>query len=628
MKHRADIDGLRALSVLLVVFYHADLLECHSGYVGVDVFFVISGYLVSQLILRDLDRGEFSLATFFARRIRRLLPCLLVVCLVTTGLGWFFMLPVDFQHLGTILMSQPFLAANLVYAKTTKFGYFGSTTVNYPLLHLWSLAVEEQFYVLFPLFLLYLVPRTRRLAAFAALFLASYALSAWVTASRPDFSYYLLPTRAFEILAGALAGQMVWRGALWFGELASWLAAIVIMLCGWLIPNGTPYPGTVALWPTLAAAVLLSLGAQRPSTLHRLLAWRPLAFIGLVSYSMYLWHWPFIALLRSSQLWKPHYGTYWCILLVPISYVSWRTIEQPLRRRSLTNKQSFGLAAASGLLLAGLGLLIWWNQGFPGRLPESARRLAAQEYTPNPYNREITLEKLQAGELHHFGMAGKTRLMLIGDSHTMAILPGLDEACKKAGISGLAIARSSTPPVYCVIRNTPGLSGQALRDFLAASQRKIDQENPEAVVLVGAWVGYQYQDGFAEGLAETIRACAAHGRRCFVMGQIPNVERKVPRALAYATWLHAPSQVAMPMEVQRKRNLDLQSSLANLPVTYIDPLPFFEGSQGSVAVERDGLALYRDEGHLSVDASRLFAPFLLRQLGLDGSSRPSLPKAR
>lgn len=614
MKHRDDIDGLRALSVLLVVFYHADLLQCHSGYVGVDVFFVISGYLVSQLILRDLDRGKFSLTTFFARRIRRLLPCLLAVCLVTTALGWFCMLPEEFKHLGSILISQPLLAANFVYAATTKFGYFGATTVNYPLMHLWSLAVEEQFYVVFPLLLLFVLPRAGRGWCFVGLFAASYGFSVASSELWPAAAYYLLPTRAFEMLAGVLAGQLQRAGPQWLRQVASWLALLVILISAWHIPSGVAYPGSVALWPTLAAAVLLWAGAHG-SSLHGLLALRPMAAIGLVSYSMYLWHWPAIALLRSNLLWKPHFGTYWLILLFPISYLSWRYIEQPLRRCPLSNGQSFAFAGAGGTVLAGLGLLIWLNQGFPQRLPVQAAKLAAQEYTPNPYNLEVTLEMIQAGQLHHFGAAGKTRLMLLGDSHAMAILPGLDEACKEAGISGLAVTHSSTPPLYCELDSQVGLRGQELRDFCAAFERKIQQEKPDQVLLVGAWWGYQREAGFAAGLAQTVKACPG---RCYLMGQIPNVEHKVPRALAYAAW-HGPRkawEIQVPMAVQGERNRQLQSMLSGLPVTYIDPLPFFAGPQGQVAVERDGLALYRDEGHISVDASRSFASLVLRALEL------------
>ena len=595
MKHRGDIDGLRALSVLLVVFYHADLLECHSGYIGVDVFFVISGYLVSQLIVRDLDRGQFSLQTFFARRIRRLLPCLLAVCLTTTALGWFFMLPEEFKHLGAVLISQPLLAANFVYALTTKFGYFGATTVNYPLLHLWSLGVEEQFYVLFPLWLMFFRPHR----SLVALFLVSYALSAWSSPLWPAHAYYLLPTRAFELLAGVLAARVNRSLPGWL----SWLALVVILAAAWGIPSGTPYPGWVALGPTLAAACLLS---QQGTSLHRLLAQRPLAFLGLISYSMYLWHWPLIALLRSSLLWKAHYGTYWLILLIPISYASWRYIEQPLRRRPISNAQSFAFAGAGGFSLAALGLIIWLNQGFPQRLPERAARLAGQEYTPNPYNLEITTEMIKQGQLHHFGSPGKTRLMVIGDSHAMAVLPGLDEACKARGISGLAITHSSTPPLNCDMTGSVGLRERELKDYCTEMQRKIQQEKPDKILLVAAWESYQHQPGFAQGLAETVRT-----GRCYVMGQVPNVAHKVPRALAYRAW-RGPREaweISVPLAQTRENNQQLKSVLSG--AGYLDPLPFFTGEHDLVAVERDGLSLYRDEGHLSVDASRPFANLLL-----------------
>lgn len=618
LKYRRDIDGLRAVSVLLVVFYHADLLKCRSGFVGVDVFFVISGYLVSQVILREMEAARFSLATFFARRIRRLLPALLAVCLLTPVAGWFLMLPEEYKHLGAVLISQPLLAANFVYAASMKFGYFGTTSENYPLLHLWSLAVEEQFYVVFPLLLLLIFPRlgrSGRISLFATLFLASYCFSVWSSPLWPVAAYFLLPTRAFEILAGVLAGQITWRAGALTRELVSWLAFVTILGFAWRIPDGSPFPGAIAVWPTLSAAALLWIGAQGGSFFHRQLSLRPLVAIGLGSYSMYLWHWPVIALLHSTLLWKPHFGTYLLILLFPISYASWRYIEQPLRRRPLSNGQAFRFAAGGGLAVAGLGLLIFLNLGFPGRVPEQSLKLAAQEFTLNPFVRDHTIEMIRAGDLSRLGVAGKTELMVIGDSHAMAVLPGLDEACRASSLSGLAVTRSSTPPLYCDLTHNSGLRGQELRSFCAAFRQRIALEKPEQILLVASWWNYQREPGFAEGLAETVRFCAADGRRCYLMGMVPDVARKVPRALAFGAWRGGHAwDIRVPLAEQSERNRHLQAMLTGLAVTYIDPLPYFEGEQGLVAVEKDGFANYRDEGHLSVDASRMFAPLLLRGL--------------
>jgi peptidoglycan/LPS O-acetylase OafA/YrhL len=618
LKYRKDIDGLRAVSVLLVVFFHADLLKCHSGFIGVDVFFVISGYLVSQVILREMEARRFSLATFFARRIRRLLPALVAVCLVTPVAGWFLMLPEEYKHLGLVLVSQPLLAANFVYAFSLKFGYFGTASENYPLLHLWSLAVEEQFYVLFPLLLLLIFSRLSRPARnslFSTIFLASFGFSVYASRLWPVPAYFLLPTRAFEILAGVLAGQLSGRPSAPLKESASWLALVTILSSAWRIPDGSPFPGSIALWPTLSAAVLLWVGSHGGSTLHRLLSLRFLVAVGLGSYSMYLWHWPVVALLRSSLLWKPHFGTYLLILLFPVSYVSWRYIEQPFRRRPLGNEQAFGFATGAGLALASLGMWLWLSQGVPGRVPEHSLQLAAQEFTPNPFIRDYTVEMIQQGQLSRFGLEGKTRLMVIGDSHAMAVLPGLDEVCQTSASGGLAVTRSSTPPLYCDLSHNTGLRGQELRDFCAAFRQRIGQAKPEKILLVASWWNYQREPGFAEGLAETVKYCAAGGRRCYLMGMVPDVARKVPRALAFAAWRGGHAwDIRVPLAEQAERNQQLQAMLMGLPVTYIDPLPFFRGEEGRVAVERDGYALYRDEGHLSVDGSRLFAPLLLQGL--------------
>ena len=346
-RYRPEIDGLRAIAVLAVVFFHAGI-GMPGGFIGVDVFFVISGYLITSLIIKDLQTDTFSLASFWERRARRIFPAAAAMVLIVLVAGWFLLLPTDYSTLAKAAAWQAVFAANFYFWKTTN--YFSGPADEQPLLHTWSLAVEEQFYLFVPLILIALFrsPRLRRrpilIFVFIVGFVASFAISIIAVSRAPGAAFYLLPTRAWELLAGSIVAVMpsiALTTSRWIRELFCWVGLAAIMIPCLLYSKETPFPGIAALPPCLGTALIIWASSRETSETRnyacRLLAWRPMVFIGLISYSIYLWHWPLFAFGRYLSI--TPLSSQFSMALVVASFIfaiaSWRLVETPYRKRTL-----------------------------------------------------------------------------------------------------------------------------------------------------------------------------------------------------------------------------------------------------------------------------------------------------
>jgi peptidoglycan/LPS O-acetylase OafA/YrhL len=376
--YRPDIDGLRALAVTPVLGFHAGIPGFSGGFIGVDIFFVISGYLISRIILRDIAISNFSMVTFAERRIRRILPALyamMAACLVP---AWFLMLPDDFENFGQSLAATALSANNILLYLTS--GYWGVTTEFKPLLHTWSLGLEEQFYVGYPL-LLVLLSRLRKswtawviaLIAAASLIMAQMCLPSMQTAV-----FLLLPFRMFELLTGA---GLAWLEANGGYRLATGcgLSPILVSNAGLLaiaasvilLKESSSVPGVAALIPISGAAALIACGPA-VTPVGRLLAWQPLVTIGTISYSLYLWHQPFLAFYRVTCTTPPTPAVLSLVVLtaVPLAWASWKWVETPFRHSKRISRPSvFVLAAVSTTAFVGIGIIIDVKAGFPSRVP-------------------------------------------------------------------------------------------------------------------------------------------------------------------------------------------------------------------------------------------------------------------
>ncbi|PID48757.1 MAG: acyltransferase [Proteobacteria bacterium] len=375
MQYRKELDGLRAVAVLPVMWYHAKLPWLTGGFTGVDIFFVISGYLITSILLSELQQERLSLLHFYERRARRILPALFWVLLVCLPFAWWLLLPHELAGFGRSLVAVAVFVSNLLFWQESD--YFSPDADLMPLLHTWSLAVEEQYYLLFPLLLALGWKLGKGKARWIALgitliALSSFMLSECLWRASQAANFYLLPSRAWELMLGALTALYLrYRSqpSGWLGQVGSLLGLAMIILGIFWLHTGLPFPGVYALLPTVGS-VLIILFAAPSNGIGRLLAWPPLVWIGLVSYSAYLWHQPLLVFSRIYWLDEPASG--WRILILVLTlllaWLSWRFIEQPIRQRQRFSRRFiFTLAIVGSLIFIGIGGGLVVGKGFPGR---------------------------------------------------------------------------------------------------------------------------------------------------------------------------------------------------------------------------------------------------------------------
>lgn len=371
--YRREIDGLRALAVVPVILFHAGFKAFSGGFVGVDIFFVISGYLITSIILAEKKTATFTLLGFYERRARRILPALFLVMAACVPVAWLMLLPDDMKDFSQSLTAVSVFASNLLFWH--KSGYFDSAAELRPLLHTWSLAVEEQYYVLFPVFLLSLwrFGKPRILIVFTALAMLSLALASWLVEREPSAAFYLLPTRAWELLLGAvIAFYLIERAPRNDGrrinQLAGLTGLLLILVAVVAFDQSTPFPGLYALVPASGTALIILFAT--PATLAgSLLASRLFVGVGLISYSAYLWHQPLFAFVRHGSLKPPSMSLmlFLAMLSICLAYVSWRFVERPFRRKgTISRTRLFAFAATGSALFASVGLAGHLTNGFEG----------------------------------------------------------------------------------------------------------------------------------------------------------------------------------------------------------------------------------------------------------------------
>ena len=638
--YRPEIDGLRAIAVLAVVLFHAGL-GVPGGYIGVDVFFVISGFLITSLIVKDLESGGFTLAHFWERRARRIIPAMMVVVLATLAAGWFLLLPSDYANLGRSAAWQSVFGANIHYYLNTS--YFTGAAEEKPLLHTWSLAVEEQFYMVVPLLLLVLFrfSRFRRpgilLLLFAAGITISLVASIYGVSHHPAFAFYLLPTRGWELLCGAFVAltPAAWslRSHPW-RECLCGLGLVGILIPCWLYNKTTPFPGLAAVPPCFGTALFIWASTTSPHpnskcslVIARFLSARPLVFVGLISYSLYLWHWPLFA-----------FGTYWALEPLSIGYrlgivvasflfavLSWRFVESPFRKKRLCTSQSamliFGVAGM--IFVLALGGVIVWGRGYPSRLPAKALEFESAKEDKAGIH-ELTAEIVRSGRLVPIGnpdLHMPISVLLWGDSHAMAAAPAFDQFLREAGLAGQQATASATAPVLDAYWRSEFTNEKEVRAFNKAVFDHIQQRGIPNVVLAGYWEFYTDERGSVPldaALLSTINRLVDAGVRPYILLQVPHPLIVAPKALAMASifdydldpFLAKPTgwnglygegnSLLKRIETAGGRILDPRSS-------------FFDNQKQCFVVERNGVSIYRDSHHLSATGARMMLIPLLRE---------------
>jgi len=616
--YRPDIDGLRAVAVLLVLAYHIGTRFAKGGFIGVDIFFVISGYLISKILLKELEQDRFSIAAFYVRRVRRIAPALVAVLVVTTLFAYFTLLPSELKEFSWSLIAAVFSVSNFFF--WSQAGYFDALASSKPLLHTWSLAVEEQFYLFFPLLLAFVFRRNRKwvMPMVVALAASSFLFSLWAVKFYPNLAFYWPLPRIWELMCGtclAIGAVPSIRSPLGRNA-ASLLGFSLIVYSGTLYTVATPFPGFAALAPCLGTALIIAAGTHGTTLVNRLLSLRPVVFLGLISYSLYLWHWPVIVFNSLGVGTEGLSLNVRKVLIATVSIVlgtlSWRFVERPFRSgvKGTPNSRIFavaGICAAVPTLVACIFLI---SGGMKSRFPPRAIEVAS--YLENP----------EAGDRWHYRIGScfitsltyfkdfdqstcltpdptKPNYLIFGDSHAAHLYYGLATEFPQDHMLQ-ATASGCMPFIKQVVHARPDCAeivDLVLKDYLPKSHLK-------AVLLGANWEPKDIDD-----IGKTLAYIKGLGVQPILFGPVVQYDTPLPRLLAVSI-KNSDATLAERHQLPMSRPLDLE--MANLAETVWDvPYVSYFGAlcQGKECLEyaSPDVPLQGDIAHFTARGSVAFA---------------------
>ncbi len=612
-RYRSDIDGLRAIAVMLVMNFHAFPEAMPGGFIGVDIFFVISGFLITGIIARELEAKHFSLATFYVRRIRRIFPALIVVLCAVLVLGWLWLLPAPYAALSSDVAASAAFAANI--ALMFQSGYFDVEAAKKPLLHLWSLGIEEQFYLAWPLILMLAARwRLRLLWVAAAIGVASFVANVALIGSDPIATFYLPFTRAWELAVGAVlacAWSRLDQGAA-ASNIRAGAGAVLIGASLALLNVHRSFPGWWAMLPVAGSALLLSAPAAWGNRV--LLGARPAVWIGLISYPLYLWHWPLLVLFAAIKFGALSDFEREGILLLStlLAVGTYWLVERPFRFGKPVPLKAVSLAGTMALV-AIAGAIVVQGKGFAFRLPPEIRAMTeVNQQTAQWRIHECLLDLVQDIKFAE-GCVERNRrplLLLWGDSTAGALMPGLRKAQqgRDFGIAQLT-ASSCVPIINADIAGAPNC--RANNDRVLAMVRQI---KPDIVLLHGTWEKY------LDHAAETVAALKATGARVVVLGPVPFWRYGLPNEVMRYWMLHHRLIPARSDEVDADRAIDDKMRAAMVPegaefISARDVLCDADGCLARLGDKASDLTA-SDQVHLTEEASALLLQSIIgRVLG-------------
>lgn len=514
--YRRELDGLRSIAVISVVLYHFEIPPFRGGFVGVDIFFVLSGFFIGGILWRQVtENGRIDYTDFLMRRIRRLAPAYFTMILVVSVFAYFLLLPFEYRSFGKEVVSSVLYFSNIIYFRDS--GYFDVGAENKVLLHTWSLSVEEQFYIFLPILMALLSRRTNLLfLAVVFVFLTSLAANIWLTPISQTATFYLFPFRAWELLTGvllAICGQR-YRLSWSVHPALSWIGIALVLVSVMFIPAGESFPGLLAIPPVLGTALLI-LNGRSDTIVNRLLSQPVPVFFGLISYSLYLWHWPIVTLAAYSS--NGDLGGLLKIALIALSVLlaglSWRFVETPVRRRgAIPNLPVLGAAAAASAVALSSGLFIYVRDGVPDRFPPEIRtHIDASGDFYQDFSRCRTPQTgAWAGvEICPIGPDGEPRVLIWGDSHVRAFKEGLEQAAWEAETSALLIWNAGCPPLFGLAKAESSTT-PAQDEACTATNRRIASaldslEDARSLLLIGRWSYYADGTGSGRDMNNTIR---------------------------------------------------------------------------------------------------------------------------
>lgn len=656
VQYRPDIDGLRAVAVLSVLFFHVGLTEFPGGFVGVDIFFVISGFLITSTIDKDLERGTFSFLGFYNRRMRRIFPALFAMCLAWTVILAAVLPPTRFLSFSMELAATAVFASNILFQfkDVDSGGYFAKAANEQFLLHTWSLSVEEQFYVVLPilLFLLRRASRRTKVGTIAALAFSSFVFSVVAVRFNPTMGFYSALSRAWELLLGSLlaiggAGHFLsgrYRTTFAFSGLVLMTVAI------FTYRRATPFPGAAALLPCLGAVLVIGAGQHGDSAPKRWLSSKPMVGVGLFSYSLYLWHWPIIAVTKYLTLGHLSFVLRLAIIVVSmgLAYLSLIVVERPfrVRRRSLSNRRVVAAGCLVSVLVAIVGGAIILDNGIYGRFDQKTRGLiVANEHREREHfdepcgNFRNAVTTIADMNLCKIGKGTSRNILFWGDSHVEQLVPvvrglhrdgalqdhdalfAVSSGCLPAStisrtaenfhcaaFSRLALERASAPDVDRVAIGFAGFLPYELGGLCRSESDVCDSPLLPTTAI----------DLLVEDLKTSIKTLQRQGKKVTLMLPAPFYSEQIPDIEIRRLALGRLNQIfKLEDRLRRDDFTELRAkliALANsLGVETFDP-------RASLCVEdhcmyaRDGVSIYSDSNHIALSQIEMFRDPLLRAI--------------
>ncbi len=613
--YRPEIDGLRAIAVLSVVLYHADL-GVSAGFVGVDVFFVISGYLITSLLYQEWAiTGRIGLMAFYARRVRRIFPALIVVVLSTFVVSTMMLTP-SFEEeleLSRSAAASLMFVGNLFFQVNTG-GYFDPSANHLPMLHLWSLSVEEQFYAIWPILLIAILrlrPMSRN-ALIVSLAVVSVLLAEVLILFNPNAAFYQMPARFWELVLGGVIALL--PGGQQRDGRPEIITGTVLVLIAMAIPIDH-FPGLGAL-PAVAGAVLVLHAVHISSTLGTVGAWlrsRPMVFFGLISYSLYLWHWPMLALYRASQVGPAPLSARALLAAsaIVLAWLSYRFVECPWRRSDPRTTDS-GLVASGLIMSASMAFLVmkvgvfFYQEPVRDDLVSRTSRDWPENRFACHYRGDEVFEVFPKPRCN--SVPDKpVRVLIWGDSHALAWQPIAWAIAQREGLAATSYTRDACPPVLDYDNGKRWQEANHCRDFNVRVFNKVKIENIDTLILTALWPNDLMGSNFKEKFESTVRLLAPKVRRIVLLGPTPYLRDSAPRCIEAGN-LDACAVTRSSFEV---RSSALRQFLATLAAQYdnfeyLDLTDFFCDQETCPAL-KDGYALYWDTNHVSSTAARHFS---------------------
>ena len=635
--YRSDIDGLRAIAVLSVVGFHAFPGLMHGGFIGVDVFFVISGFLISTILLNDLNGNCFSFSHFFARRIRRIFPTLILVLLACFIAGWIDLLPDEFLQLGKHISGGAGFIDNFLY--WYEIGYFDQAAETKPLLHLWSLGVEEQFYLIFPLILWLGFKKSWNVKVFYILFAVSFALNVWLSFAAPSTAFFLPISRFWEFLIGFFVSAWLIRGPENSSlkkllnensQIVSILGLALLTIAFISVNSRSIFPGFWALLPTIGTALIL-LTPQSKWINQRLLSNPFLVSLGLISYPLYLWHWPLLSFAHIMQGGTPTAAVRLIAIGVALvlSWLSYKYIELPIRFGQNLKYKTQSLVVIM-IFVGGLGIVTILGKGFPDRIPEKFRDIQTLFQRSDNATAEC-IAKFGGGGNSYCQIGDITKAptaLLIGDSHAGHFFAGLNDYYLNKGGNLLNMGAGGCPPFLDIefgksLTNSLPLECHHYKDAFKALF-----ENPsiETVIFAfdhSAYLKNDYEMHFKGGMdlrgdqlkistdafKRTIEKIGSLNKKVVLIYDMPDINLDLRKCFAIRPIELGNRQCKLDSGVWIK-DFDKYNQMLEsiLKTEQIEVFMSQEFIGNDFPINKDGLPMYSDKTHLSKLGSRFFTP--------------------